>query len=224
MRYLADWLRNVPPQVDGVIALDDGSEDGSAERLASHLSVLELVRRPRRDGGELDEAENRRLLYAAAARHRPDWLVAIDADERVERRFRRRAEREIARLTLAGATAASVEIRELWDRPDRMRVDGAWGEKRQARLFAWRPGIEADPQRLHGHWAPLSGLVDGAFPPADLLVYHLRMLRREDRAARRRRWESLDPVCRYQPIGYAHLTDETNLELAPLPRGRDYRP
>ena len=221
---LVGWLANVPPQVDGFLALDDGSGDGSSALVAAHPKCRELLRRQRPADGGFDEVGNHARLHAAAARYPGAWFVAVDADERLERHFRRRAEREIRRLERAGIDAASVRIVELWNRPDRMRVDGRWGEKRHARLFAHRPEPQLDPRPLHGHWAPLDGRVDGGYAEADLLVYHLAMLRREDRVERRRRWEARDPHHEHQPIGYAHLTDESGLELAPLPRGRGYRP
>ena len=46
MRYLPGFLRNVAPQVDGIVALDDGSSDGSADLLKSHEAVVELLRNP----------------------------------------------------------------------------------------------------------------------------------------------------------------------------------
>ena len=50
------------------------------------------------------------------------------------------------------------------------------------------------------------------------------MMRAEDRAARRARYERLDPDRRWQSIGYAYLTDEAGIVLEQLPRGRDYHP
>jgi hypothetical protein len=66
--------------------------------------------------------------------------------------------------------------------------------------------------------------VGGRFPITDLIIYHLRMVRREDREARRRRNEQLNPQARYQPgIGYAYLTDETGPRLRIVPRRRGFR-
>lgn len=50
------------------------------------------------------------------------------------------------------------------------------------------------------------------------------MIDAERRRARRERYERLDADLRLQPVGYAHLTDETGLELSPLPVGREYEP
>ena len=126
-------------------------------------------------------------------------------------------------------TAGAVRIRELWDRPDRMRVDGVWGIKAPGRLFAYREHAELDPRRLHGHWPPLDSLRRDAegresFEPLDLEVYHLRMLRAEDRERRRDRYNGLDPERRFQAMGYDYLTDTACLAVVPLPPGREFKP
>lgn len=224
MEFLPDYFRNVPPHVDGIIALDDGSTDGSFEFVSSQPAVMEMLRVEPREPHIWDEPANRRAIIAATMKHAPDWVVAIDADERVEKEFRARALLEIARAESEGIAALSVNIRELWDSPVHYRADAAWGMKRHARFFRHRSDPEIDPRSLHGHWAPLNSRTDGGYPAGDLNVYHLRMLTAERRRARRARYERLDPLRVNQPVGYAHLTDDTGLQLAPLPEGREYEP
>jgi glycosyltransferase involved in cell wall biosynthesis len=224
MRYLPGWFAANAHQVDGVIAYDDGSADGSAEYVAAQPGVLELLHRPSDAPTGWDEPGVHRALVAAAGRHGADWLVAVDADERMEEQFGARVRVEIARLEGRGIRASAVRIRELWDGPDRVRMDGAWGDKWHARLFAWRADHESDPRRLHGHWAPMNAMTHGGFPPSDVILYHLRMMHDDDRERRRTRYEAGDPLLEFQPQGYSHLTDTTGLELAGLPEGRGYLP
>ena len=221
MRHLPGFLRNVAPQVDGIVALDDGSSDGTADALEAHGSVLEVIRVPP-DRPAWDEPGNHRALVTAALRHGADWLMSIDADERLEHEFRARAERVIARGRLLGYTAYACRLRELWDDPGQYRVDGLWGQKFMARLFRARADHEFDPSPLHGSKAPLQSRRRGRIPGADLTVYHLGMLRAEDREARRRRYEVADPENRWQSIGYAYLTDPRGLTLERIPRRRSY--
>lgn len=223
-RFLPGFLANVAPQVDGIVALDDGSTDGSGDIVAGHPAVLELLRRPPRSPHTWDEPGNRRLLVEAGRRHGADWLLGIDADERLERDFRRRALGEIQRLRWWPNPVMSVVIRELWGRPDRYRVDGIWGRKRRASFWKARDDHRFDTRALHGHWAPLNSLVRGRCPGGDLIVYHLRMIEAADRRARQRRYEVLDRERKWQAIGYDYLTVEAGCVLEALPAGREYEP
>lgn len=224
MRYLPGYFANVAPHVEGVIALDDGSVDGSADFVARQPSVLELLRKPATEPHVWNDGENHRMLVEASWRYDPDWLIGVDADERLERDFRSRALREIERAEYEDHLAYSVMIRELWNRPDAYRTDGIWGSKRSARFFKARLDHDFDTRQLHCHWAPLNSRRNRGFPKADLVIYHLRMIRESDRQARQARYEWLDPGHRWQSIGYGYLTDEENLRLEELPPGRGYKP
>jgi hypothetical protein len=222
VRFLPGMLRNIGPHVDGIIALDDGSSDGSDRLLAGSSLVLELLRNP--PGRPVwDQPGNHKRLVEAALRHGAEWIIAIDADERLERQFRARAERVIQRSRSIGLTAFGVHFRELWDSPYSFRADGIWGQKTQPRFFRALADHQFDERPIHAAKAPLQGKVRGAFPIADLIIYHLRMVHSQDREERRLRNERFDPQARYQPgIGYAYLTDETGLRLRPVPRRRGY--
>jgi hypothetical protein len=221
MAELPSLVANLAPHVDGIVALDDGSLDGSGAWLAARPEVLEVLHVER---GAYDEPRNHRLLVAAGLRHDADWLLSIDADERVEQRFRDRAERVIRRGRLFGLKAFAVRFCDLWDSEERIRVDGIWGRKSAARLFRALPDHAFDDRALHSHKAPLQARVAGRFIPADLIVYHRGMLTAQVRAERRARYEELDPDAEHQAIGYAYLTDEDCIRLEPLPAGRGWRP
>jgi peptidoglycan/LPS O-acetylase OafA/YrhL len=223
MEHLPGFFANVAPHVDGIVALDDQSVDGSAEFVAAQPSVLELLTVAPGAQDELEDGRNHRALTEAAWKHGADWLLGLDADERLEQDFRRRAEGEIHRAEETGADALWVHFRELWDSPDQYRTDGIWGAKRKACLFRSSSDHHFDDRRVHAFWAPMPQPRDG-WPQADLNIYHLRMLHPEDRTERRERYRRIDPDNVWQPIGYDYLLDETDLALEQIARGRAFTP
>lgn len=220
MAELPGLVANLAPHVDGIVALDDGSSDGTGAWLAARPEVLEVLHVER---GAWDEPRNHRLLVAAGLRHGADWFLSIDADERVEEAFRDRAERVIRRGGRLGLQAFAIHLRELWDAEDRVRVDGIWRRKSVARLYRSLPDHVFDEGQIHVYTAPMQARVAGRFAPADLILYHRAMLTAESRAARQVRYEWLDPHAVHQAIGYAYLTDEVGLQLRPLPGKRGWR-
>ena len=203
---LPDWLASVTPHVDGIVALDDGSTDGGAELLAAHPKTRDiLIEPPDRPGW--DEPRNHRRLVEAGLRHDADWLLCLDADDRLELEVRL-----LAPSTLSSGPpeyrAAGLNYREVWSRRDEWRCDGIWGSRTA-------PTPSADgPLRVRRAPAPRAqGAAQRAHrrhpPDLDTDIYHLGMLTPELRTARRARYEALDPGERYQPgIGYAYLTDD----------------
>jgi hypothetical protein len=222
MRFLPGWLENVRPHVDGIVALDDRSVDGSGDFLRAQPEVLEVLESGLPPHAPFADGPLRRRLTEAAWTHGADWLLAVDADERLERDFRTRAEPYVAAAEREGRDGLLVAFRELWGAPDRYRVDGVWGRKQKSALFRARTDHEFDPRPLHGVWSPLNAGPAWELPEADLIIWHLRMIEEADRIARRARYEALDPEHRWQSIGYAYLTDPTGLELAPVPEGRGF--
>lgn len=221
-RFLPGYLDNVAPRVDGIIALDDGSTDDSAVIVRRHPKVLELLSNPVTSPHEWNENANQKRLIRAAGRHNPDWLLVVDADERLEKNFRDRANGLVWAAESRGVKALSLAFRELWGSPHTFRRDGAWGQKRKASLFKYRRDHEFDHRPLHNYWAPLNSRINGQYVHADLELYHLRMLEPQDREFRRQRYLRLDPEQKWQPRGYEYLVDETGIELGSPEPGRHY--
>ena len=103
-------------------------------------------------------------------------------------------------------------------------MDGVWGSKCVARLFNLNAGRQFDDSALHGQWAPEEARRDGTFVRADLEIFHLNMIHRDDRARRRRKYEELDPDHRWQSIGYGYLTDEQGCVCRRISRSAMYDP
>jgi glycosyltransferase involved in cell wall biosynthesis len=221
-RFLPGWLANVADIVDGIVALDDGSDDATAEILSAHPKVIELIRKPYT--GQWDERGNHMALIKAGRRHGASWFLCIDADERVELPFGPKVADLIVREDV---DAYSLRLRELWGDRRHYRTDGIWGSKARYRLFRNNPEHRKfDPRLLHRSWMPLEILasLERAGRHSGLNLYHLGMLSPEDRAARHARYKRLDPESRFQAQGYDYLIDETGLQLATVPKERDFVP
>lgn len=192
-----DLLENLAPATDGWVAFDDRRGDGVFS----------------------DEVARRFALLAAAREAGADWALAVDPDERFEASLAA----EMPRLTALAAPIAWVfPLRELYS-PAAYRVDGVWGEKRQARLLWLGGGLaEPFPSRLHSSWHWFVPSVELRDAPCNL--YHLKMIEPRRRRARVRLYNALDPGRRHQQIGYDYLADETGLRLETIPVGRGYRP
>ena len=79
------WLESATGFADAIVALDDGSTDRTAELLRAAPGVAKLLSNDERPGyGEWDDGANRRRLLAAAGDLEPDWIVFLDADERID--------------------------------------------------------------------------------------------------------------------------------------------
>lgn len=81
---LGEWLAAAPAWCDGVLALDDGSTDDTRAVLEASPVVVEVLTHPvRPTTAGWDDGANRAELLSAAARHRPAWILWLDADERL---------------------------------------------------------------------------------------------------------------------------------------------
>jgi glycosyltransferase involved in cell wall biosynthesis len=222
-RYLPGWLESVGSRVGAVVALDDGSSDESARLLESSRLVDVVLRVDPAEKQGWNEPENRRRLVTAGQELGADWFVAFDADERPARRLWEEWPSMVADADRRDAVAIDQPLREVWDHPDRYRVDGVWGEKRKTAIFRNLGESHAfDEAQWHGEWYPAQYIGTDAFARVSTNLYHLKMLHAADRTARMRRYQELDPGNDFQSIGYDYLVDETGLELAEITPDADY--
>lgn len=220
---LPDFFSNVLPHVDGIIGLDDGSDDGSGEYFQVQPKVLRVVYRPVRIPHEWDEPANRRDLMSVASQYRPDWLLALDVDERLERDFRCQVQPFLRVAQWLGCSSISQPLREMWDSLSTFRCDGIWGRKRRERLFRWSEHHQVDPTAFHGTWTSVAGTARPRTLASPLPIYHLGMLTETLRQQRVQKYQALDPEHRFQAIGYAYLNCKDGLRLESINPDRDFQ-
>lgn len=130
---LPGYFQSVERFADAVVAIDDGSRDGTRSVLARQPLVEVLLENPPRRGCESDEGSNRNRLLEAAAGLDPDWVILIEADERVPAADAVALRRFVETQALPGC-AFGLERLGIVDDP------GSPSREWVYRLFAFRPG------------------------------------------------------------------------------------
>lgn len=198
---LPGHLASVARFADLVVALDDGSTDGTRQLLEDHPLVHTVLTNPRREGyAGWDDSANRSRLLAAAQELSPSWVMSLDADELLPD-----DDADALRAFLAeGADPDDAYLFPVLRMVEDLRhFDGPplW----VGRLFAPRPEHRFPTDRLH--FVPLPT----AIPPerwhrTTFRIQHRGSQTPERRRARFAKYREADPDRRWQP-SYDHLLD-----------------
>lgn len=198
---LPGYFESVRRFADSVIALDDGSTDDTVEHLASEPLVTKVIRHPIRTSYRgWNDARNRSELLRAARDVDPEWVVWLDADERL----------------CAEDANALLGLLESSPRKDwvycfqvfRMVGDAQMFDQRGpfvCRMFAFDRNHRLPGQRLHFTVAPT------CIPPINWMrtsirIQHLGGATRARREARYAKYMECDPHGRYQ-ASYGHILE-----------------
>ena len=212
---LAGWFQAAGTFADAVVALDDGSTDGTLEVLESQPLVRRLLRHPMRESAAgWDDAANRQELLDAAGEMAPRWVMFLDADERLDpddaaawRAFLGSPEAD--RDAAYGFLVHRMVGPDSYDRAD------LW----VFRAFAWRPGQLLPGDRLHLVPVPVT-IAPSRWRPTTVRIQHLASVTEEARRARLRKYREADPDETYQE-SYEHLLEAPGLPIAWAPRPAD---
>lgn len=190
---------------DAVVALDDGSTDGTRRMLQESDLVSVILSHPPRERYEgWDDARNRTLLLEAAALHAPRWIVFMDADESLDP-CDGAALRRLLRTGAPADAALGFEVCRMVDDMEHYDRDGLW----VYRAFRYAPSLALPAERFHFEPVPAS------IPPERWLRTRLRLRHRSSLTAERRRaryakYREVDADCAYQP-SYESLLDEPRI-------------
>lgn len=191
-----DLIANIEPFVDGWISYDDREATGVFS----------------------NEVQRRRTLLDAARESGATWALAVDPDERFEVSL---GDKMAELLEHTGTGAHAFPVREMYS-STHYRVDGVWGEKRQARLLSLSDGVITPPGDLHLPWSYF--IPNAQLHHTDINLYHLKMMTAERRKARAALYNYLDPNRVMQSIGYDYLADDTGAAFEALTAERVYFP
>lgn len=184
---------------DAVIALDDGSTDATAAILDRDPLVAEVLSNPRREGfAGWDDAGNRQRLLDAAIARDADWVVFLDADERIDAGDGRRLREFLMGPDALGVCAYGLELHRMWGE----RV--APGASYVYRVFAPVEGQRLPKKRLHFDPVPKS-ISPEARVATSIRVRHLDSPERLE--ARLAKYRQADPDGAFA-AGAGRLLDE----------------
>jgi hypothetical protein len=158
-------------------------------------------------------ARQRDAAMAAGA----DWILVVDADERLEDRAG-----EVLRPLMDGPDVIGrLALREMFA-PHAYRIDGKWGLLRRSRLYPARPGQVMSEKPIHAPPVPIhTGLpkVD-----LDLNFYHLKMIEPANRRHRARAYALAEHQHGVRRRQWGALSLTAGMRLQAIPPGREFTP
>jgi glycosyltransferase involved in cell wall biosynthesis len=214
---LPGWFESVARFADGVVALDDGSTDETAELLAHEPLVVELLRNARREtAAGWDDAANRQRLLDAAHAHGADWVLQLDADERISADDAGALRSFLADGAEPGRAYGFRVYRMVG--PDTYDRAGLW----VYRLFACEPGQRLPRQRLH--LVPVPESIERTdWRKTTFRIQHQASLTEERRRRRLLKYREADPEREFQH-DYSALLDPPGSPRPWLARPLEFPP
>ncbi|MCW3115058.1 MAG: putative glycosyltransferase [Segetibacter sp.] len=85
IQFVNEWLNCFEKLADEIVALDNGSTDGTYEVLKAHQKIVDITQT---EG--YNEGRDKNILYAMARKRNPDWCFWLDVDEIFESQITRR--------------------------------------------------------------------------------------------------------------------------------------
>jgi glycosyltransferase involved in cell wall biosynthesis len=82
--FIDRWLENIGDLVDEIVVVDNGSSDGTCEKIEIHPKVTAIEKTV-----GFHEGRDRQLLLQMAQKRNADWLLGLDVDEIFEERVTR---------------------------------------------------------------------------------------------------------------------------------------
>jgi|GEM_PF-1860144 len=204
-KHVKSFLNNLSDKCDGIIMLDDGSDDSSYSEFNSDKLILKVQKQREC----FDDLHNRNTLLELAFFFNVDWLMFLDLDERIDDRFEK-----IEDLLDTKIMVYNFNFVNIWNNPNLYRKDldvksvshkdGIFQRFRLFKSIGFLAINPADKRRLH-------------FPPvpylqrtgrSKILIHHLGMASEYDRKRKYEFYIREDNNTVYQNNNYDFLLDK----------------
>ncbi len=170
-RYLREVLNDLSEYVDEIVILDDGSTDDTIAICASYAKVISLGRSDQSLYG-INEMALKLRLFRRTIATKPDWILALDADEIFESRFKHEVRALINQPTIDWY---AFRFYHFWHSLTHYRVDKLWAPVQYGpRLFRYLPRepYKWNDQALHGGSLPQNLVSDFPGTTSDIRIKH----------------------------------------------------
>lgn len=182
---------------DDIYVVDDRSTDDTAQVLAAHPRVTNVVHSRRGLPGDpwlISETAGLELLYRMADFCRPDWIAMIDHDQVIETQVDLRGALAATPPDVAGLRCPIVSS---WNDPQFPQMVPLMNGARGTRTPFWRyfPGLRASQKPLHNPHCPTNLKDRGRSAELEgVQVVHSGWDTLERRIAKVKLYQELDPA------------------------------
>lgn len=197
------------------LVFDDHSTDETAAICRAFGERVTLLPSPFEG---FDEARDKNYLLARIVEHNPEWVLWIDGDEVLERTG---PERIRAAAAECPETAVfTLRVAYLWNDPNKVRVDGIYGNFSRASLFRLRgqtiPSLQFAPTGFGGnlHCGNVPRGLSGPTKALDVRLKHYGYLSKEVRMKKYKFYSTVDPHNAAEDH-YRHLAEIQGARFAP---------
>jgi glycosyltransferase involved in cell wall biosynthesis len=199
------------------VIFDDHSTDETVSICESFGDAVTVFRSPFEG---LDEARDKNFLLEKLVPENPEWVLWIDGDEVLENTGPDKIRTAVAQSP--GAAAWYLRISYLWDDPQKVRMDGLFGNFRRLSLFRLRgQNINQFKFRSTGNGGNFhcgnvpEGLV-GEHRDLPVRLKHFGYLTKQQRLAKYAFYTKVDPNNQLED-NYRHLAEIRGARHAPGP-------
>lgn len=206
-RFLREMLESVKPIIDEAVILDDASSDDTVKIIKEILSNKKILLLQNKQSGFSKEYKNRKKLWKATVSTKPDWILALDADEILDPAA---ADIFPALLDNPSVDAFGFYWYNMWDKIH-YRLDDLWKVNPQIALIRFQPKFHYRFNHKKQHCGRFPSNVYDLYDYCNfpLKIKHLGWMRDEDKKNKYQRYIKLDPKGKYNSLAqYESILDK----------------